>query len=104
MILMQVGFIAQLKGKLMYDQYKAATIFVNHYLRLHFMHLMRDLSSHKMIMAKLAFEQYTCDHDVTIMHYHTDNGRFADNAFQASSKRECQWLSSCGVNAHFQKL
>ena len=56
MISTQVGFIAQLKGKLTRDRYKAATIFV-------FVHLMRDLTSEETINAKLAFEEYACDHE-----------------------------------------
>ncbi len=59
MISTQVRFIAQLKGKLTHDRYKAATIFlVDHYSRLRFVHLMRDLTSEETINAKLAFEQY----------------------------------------------
>ena len=102
MISTQVGFIAQLKGKLTRDRYKAATIFVDHYSRLRFVHLMRDLTSEETINAKLAFEQYARDHGVTIKHYHADNGRFADNAFKSSCERERQQLTFCGVNAHFQ--
>ena len=102
MISTQVGFIAQLKGKLTRDRYKAATIFVDHFSRLRFVHLMRDLSSEETINAKLAFEQYARDHGVTILHYHADNGRFADNAFKLSCESSRQQLTFCGVNAHFQ--
>ena len=102
MISTQVGFIAQLKGKLTRNRYKAATIFVDHFSRLRFVHLMRDLSSEETISEKLAFEQYAGDHGVTILHYHADNGRFADNAFKASCEASQQQLTFCGVNAHFQ--
>ena len=37
-----------------------------------------------------------------IIHYHADNGRFADNAFIADCKAQRQGLLYCGVNAHFQ--
>jgi hypothetical protein len=102
MISTQVGFIAQLKGKLTRDRYKAATVFVDHFSRLRFVHLMRDLSSEETIHAKLAFEQYARNHGVTILHYHADNGRFTDNAFKASCEGNPQQLTFCGVNAHFQ--
>ena len=36
------------------------------------------------------------------MHYHADNGRFADNAFIADCNPQLQSLSYCGINAHFQ--
>ena len=39
---------------------------------------------------------------VTILHYHPDNGRFCDNAFQAACEQEGQHLTFCGVHAQFQ--
>ena len=39
---------------------------------------------------------------VKILHYHADNGRFADNAFIADCKAQRQSLLYCRVNAHFQ--
>ena len=41
-------------------------------------------------------------HDVPVMHYHCDNGRFADNAFKSSVETSGQTISYYGVNAHFQ--
>ncbi len=52
MILMQVGFIAQLKGTLTKKRYTAATVFVNHYSRLKYIHLMTKLTSKETIEAK----------------------------------------------------
>ena len=43
MVSTQVGFFAQLKGKLTVQRYHGATIFVDHYSRLRFVHLMRIL-------------------------------------------------------------
>ena len=37
--------------------------------------------SEETVMAKHAFERSTEQHGVKILHYHADNGRFADNAF-----------------------
>ena len=37
-----------------------------------------------------------------ILHYHADNGRFADNAFIADCNAQQQSLLYCGVIAHFQ--
>jgi hypothetical protein len=45
MILMQVGFIAQLKGTLTKKRYTEATVFVDHYSRLKYIHLMTNLTS-----------------------------------------------------------
>jgi hypothetical protein len=52
MISMQVGFIAQLKGTLIKKRYMAATIFVDHYSRLKYVHLMTRLTSEETIESK----------------------------------------------------
>jgi hypothetical protein len=102
MILKQVGFIAQLKGTLTKKHYTAATIFVDHYSRLKYVHLMTRLTSEETMEAKQAFEHFANQHCVHILHYHCDNGRFADNAFKNSCSAKGQQLTFCGVNAHFQ--
>jgi hypothetical protein len=55
MVSTQTGFFAQLKGKLTSKRYRAASIFVDHFSRLRFVHLMQDLLSEETINAKLAF-------------------------------------------------
>ena len=102
MISTQVGFVAQLKGKLTTQRYRAATIFVDHYSRLRYIHLMHSLSSEETMAAKRAFEIFAHQHGVRILHYHADNGRFADNAFKSACEQANQQLTFCGVNAHFQ--
>jgi hypothetical protein len=102
MVSTQVGFYAQMTGKLTNRRYKGATIFVDHYSRLRFIHLMQDLGSDETIKAKRAFEQFAADHGVKISHYHCDNGRFKDNAFKQACEASRQRLTLCGVNAHFQ--
>jgi hypothetical protein len=83
MVSTQQGFYTQSKGKLIIKRYRATSVFVDHFSRLQFVHLMQDLSSNKMVKAKLAFECFTTKHGVAIKHYHCNNGRFADNTFQA---------------------
>jgi hypothetical protein len=51
---------------------------------------------------KQAFEKFAADCGVRILHYHCDNGQFADNAWKQSCKASRQRLTFCGVNAHFQ--
>jgi hypothetical protein len=63
---------------------------------------MRDSLSDETIKAKRAFEQFAANHGVKIMHYHCDNGWFADNAFKGSCKSSRQSLTFCGMNARFQ--
>ena len=98
----QVGFFAQLKGKLTKKRYTGATIFVDHYSCVRFIHLMLDLFAEETLKAKHAFEQFASEHGIKIQHYHCNNGRFADNAFKQSCEQSRQQLTFCGVNAHFQ--
>jgi hypothetical protein len=80
----QVGFIAQLKGSLTKKHYTAATVFVDHYSRQKYIHLMTKLTSEETMEAKQAFEHFAEQHGIHILHYHCDNGQFADNTFKNS--------------------
>jgi hypothetical protein len=102
MILTQVVFIAQLKGTITKKHYTAATIFANHYTRLKYIHLMTKLTSEETMEAKQAFEHFAKQHGIRILHYHCNNGQFADNAFKNSCSAKGQRLTFCRVNAHFQ--
>ena len=93
MISTQVGFIAQLKGSLTKKRYKAATIFVDHFSRLQYVHLMTKLSSEETVAAKHAFEQFADQNGIRIEHYHCDNGRFADNDFKLACEQARQRLT-----------
>ncbi len=66
------------------------------------MHLQINYPAESTMAAKLAFENYATKHGVSIKHYHCNNGRFANNAFKQSCGSNRQWLTFCGVNAHFQ--
>jgi hypothetical protein len=98
----EVGFYAQLKGKLTKKSYKCTTVFVDHFSRLQFVHLQLNDESDKTLATKLAFKQYAAEHGVKILHYHCNNGCFQDNAFQQACHKARQQLTFCGVNAHFQ--
>ena len=52
------GLIAQLKGIPTTQRYNAATVFVDHFSRLSYVHLQRSLSSEDTVRAKQAFERY----------------------------------------------
>ncbi len=98
----EVGFFAQMKGKLTKKCYRCATIFVDHFSRLRFVHLQIDDSSAETLTAKRAFETFAAEHGVRIQHYHCNNGRFYDNAFKQACHDARQQLTFCGINAHFQ--
>jgi hypothetical protein len=102
MISTQVGFIAQLKGTLTKKHYTTATVFLNHYSKLKYIHLMTKFTSEETMEAKRAFEHFAKQHGVCIFHYHCNNGQFADNTFKNSYSAKGQRLTFCGVNVHFQ--
>jgi hypothetical protein len=98
----EVGFFAQMKGKLTKKRFRCATIFIDHYSRLRFVNLQIDDSSAETLVAKCAFETFAAEHGMKILHYHCDNERFHDNAFKQACHNARQQLTVCGVNAHFQ--
>ncbi len=98
----QVGFIAQLKGKLTTQRYRYGTVFVDHFSRLRYVYFMTDQSSAQTLKAKQAYKQFASEHGIRICHYHCDNGRFSDNAFRQHAEQQQQTLTFCGINAHFQ--
>jgi hypothetical protein len=68
------GFYAQLKGRLTKKRYRCATIFVDHFSRLRYVHPQVDDTLVKTIAAKHALESFAAEHGVRILHYHCDNG------------------------------
>jgi hypothetical protein len=90
MELTEVGFFSQLKGSLTKKRYRYCTVFVDHFSRLHFVHLQIDDSATETMLAKQAFEKFAVEHGVRIIHYHCDNGQFADNAWKQSCKASRQ--------------
>ena len=97
------GLIAQLRGQPTKARYKVATVFVDHFSSLSFVHVQKTTNAEETVEAKLRFEQFARGNGVEhIKHYHADNGIFADNLFRKSVEEGRQTLSFCGVNAHWQ--
>ena len=46
---------------------------------------------------KVAFEKFANSCGVHMLHYHADNGGFADDAFIEDEKEQRQSISYCGV-------
>jgi hypothetical protein len=82
LILMQVGFITQLKESLNKKQYTMATVVIDHYSKLKYIHLTTRLTSEETMEAKRSFEHFAKQHGVRILHYHCDKGQFSNNAFK----------------------
>ena len=73
------GFLAQLKGCITRRQYRAATVFWDHFSDLSYVHLQSTTNGDDTLEAKTAFEAYARNHGVTIQYYHADHGRFAEH-------------------------
>ena len=58
-----------------------ATVFVDHYSRLSYVHVNKTANADDAIAAKKAFEQHARERGVTIKHCHADNGIFKSAAF-----------------------
>jgi len=96
------GLIGQIKGWITTQRYRVATVFVDNYSGLSYVHLQKSTNADDTIEAKKAFESYAHKSGVIVKHYHADNGRFCERAFKEETARLGQTMTYCGVNAHFQ--
>ena len=96
------GFVPIHRGKPTNQRYVGCTVFVDHFSDLTYIHLMTELNAEKTVESKLAFERYAKKYNITIQHYHSDNGLFSTKLFKSSIAKCNQTLSFCGVNAHHQ--
>ena len=58
--------------------------------------------SNETVQAKITVERYSEERGVHVLHYHADNGRFANKGLIDNCQLNNQRLTYCGVNAHFQ--
>ena len=92
-----LGLIGHMKGTPTVQRYRCAIIYVDHYSRLSYVHLQKQLTSEETVQGKVAIEKFCDARGVTVKHYRADNGRFVNHV--ATNR---QSISYCGVNAHFQ--
>ena len=97
-----MGFIAHTKGRLTKKRYRYATLFLDHFSDLKYVHCMSKITSEETIYAKKSCERYAAGFNVRLEHHHCDNGRFSDNSFIQNCEGMRQGITYCGVNAHFQ--
>ena len=77
----QVVLIAHMKGRITNKRYIYATVFVDNFSDLKYVHCMSEITSEETIYSKKSFERHTSGFNVRVDHYHYNNKRFADNAF-----------------------
>ena len=96
------GFVPIAKGQPTVCKYRGASVFVDHASDFTYVHMHYHLTTDETIDAKHAFERVAEQHGVRILHYHCDNGRFADKAFVDDVRAGHQTITFCGVGAHHQ--
>jgi hypothetical protein len=97
-----LGLIGHMKGMPTVQCYRCATAYVDHYSRLSYIHLQKQLTSEETLQGKVTFKKYCKARGVTVRHYHADNGRFSDKGFVNHVAKCPQSITYCRVNAHFQ--
>ena len=75
------GFLAQPKVRLTNQKYIYTTVCFEHFIRLIYAHLQRNLTSEDTSKSNQAFDGNSRKQGVIIRNYHADNGRFTNNAF-----------------------
>ena len=89
------GFVAQIKEWLIKFRYRYATIFLDHYSSLSYIHLQCSTNGDETLDVKKEFEAYARSIGV-------DNGRFAERKWTDHVQQEGQTISYCAAYAHFQ--
>ena len=91
-----------MKGWLTKKRYRVATVFVDNFSGMSYVHLQKTTNAEETLAAKKAFERYASRMGVKVLEYQADNGRFAEADFVSDAQKLGQSLKYCGVNAHFQ--
>ena len=94
------GLIAQMTGFLTTKRYKYATVFVDQFSRLGYVHLQKTTSGEETVEAKKAFELYAQQQGVQVENYLANNGISKANLWVEACKAMNQRLTFAGVNAH----
>ena len=78
------------------------TTFVDHISDSVYVHLMRDFSLAETLLVKSAMDKTMAQASWTVLHYHTDNGKFSDNGFVEAINSKDQNITFCGLGSHHQ--
>jgi hypothetical protein len=81
------GLVGQTTGRLTTSRYKVATVIVEHYSDLDYVHIQESTSADDTIEAKRTFEKICFERGVRVEHYHADNGIFASRGFREELQR-----------------
>ena len=98
----QPGLIPQMSGFLTNQRLWGVTTFVDHVSDFFYVHLMRYLSNAETLLEKEAMEKTMAQAGWNVLHYHAENGRFADNGFVEAINSKDQNITFGWVGAHHQ--
>ena len=93
------GFVPIAKEQPTVRKYCGASVFLDHTSDFTCIHMHHHLTTDETIETKHAFKCLAEQHGVLILHYHCDNGRFADKSFVDDIKMAHQRITFCGVGA-----
>jgi hypothetical protein len=97
------GFIGQFKSpRLTNHQYCVTTIFVDAFSEFFFLWHQTSTNPVKTLGAKLAIEHFAAANNVSILHYHADNGRFSEPNFVGEVNLKGHTITFSGVEAPHQ--
>ena len=96
------GLIAQMIGFLTKKRYSYATVYVDQYSKLGYVHLQKTSSVEETLEGKKAFEAYCKEQSIQVQAYHADNGIFKAKGWVQDCQVKGQALTFAGVNAHHQ--
>ena len=65
---------------------------------------MQDFILSETVLAKSSWEKVLSQDGRRVKHYHTDNGRFADNGFLSAVNSKDQKITFCGVGTYHQNF
>ena len=86
------GLVPQEKLSMIRARIWGDTVFVDYATRWVKVHIMSDTSGDSTLEAREDFECDCMTRNVLPKHYHTDNGRFAENNFKQDCERKCNVL------------
>jgi hypothetical protein len=98
------GLMDQMNGIPTKQRHKVATVFVHHHSNLSFVYPQVSTTAEETLQAKRAYGLFAESNGVKTMHYHEDNGRFADNLWRQDVLDKGQRLTFSVVGAHHQNV
>jgi len=97
------GFVGQIKSpRLTNHRYRVTTVFVDAFSDFTFIWHQTSTNAEQTLVAKHAFERFAAANNVSILHYHADNGRFSESKFIDDVNLKGQTITFSGVGAHHQ--